>query len=190
MSHVELLTPPLARKPRQPSPSASSALATLVDEIDAACAGTEGPKGARIVAALRKAVAQPELLSRDQRAAQSGCYARHVLHSDPAGRFTIVSIVWSPGQFSPTHAHHTWCAYAVHENTLEETLYAWDDVSATAQPKRKEPRPPGYGCFASAGLDQIHRLGNSCAEPAISIHVYGVEREQVCTHVNRVVQIA
>jgi predicted metal-dependent enzyme (double-stranded beta helix superfamily) len=190
MSHAELLTPPPARKPREPSLSATLALTTLVDEIDAACAGTDGPKGGRIVAALRTAAAQPVLLTLDQRAPQSGCYARHVLYSDPAGRFTVVSIVWSPGQFSPTHAHHAWCAYAVHENVLEETLYAWDDASATALPTRNEIRRCGYGCFAHAGLDQIHRLGNSCAEPAISIHVYGVEREQVCTHVNRVVQIA
>src|SRR5437762_3060669 len=118
MSHAELLTPPPARKPREPSPYATLALTTLVDEIDAGC------------------------------------------------------------------------AYAVHENALEETLYAWDDASATALPTRNEIRRCGYGCFAHAGLDQIHRLGNSCAEPAISIHVYGVEREQVCTHVNRVVQIA
>jgi predicted metal-dependent enzyme (double-stranded beta helix superfamily) len=190
MSHAELLTPTPVRRPREPSPSAGSALATLVGEINAACVGNDGPKASRIVAALRQAAAEPALLTRDQRTAKTGCYARHVLHSDPAGRFTIVSIVWSPGQFSPTHAHHTWCAYAVHENTLEETLYAWDDASSTALPKRREPRPPGYGCFAPAGLDQIHRLGNSCAEPAISIHVYGVECDQVCTHVNRVVQIA
>ena len=40
----------------------------------------------------------------------------------PAGRFTLLSIVWMPGQFSPPHAHQTWCAYAVGENTLTETL--------------------------------------------------------------------
>ena len=190
MSHAELLAPALARKRREPSPSGTPALTALVDEVDAACAGTDGPQAGRIVAALGQAAAQAGLLTPDQRAPQNGCYARHVLHSDPAGRFTIVSIVWSPGQFSPTHAHHTWCAYAVHENVLEETLYAWDVASATALPARKEVRPRSYGWFAHAGLDQIHRLGNSCAEPAISIHVYGVEREQICTHVNRVVQIA
>ena len=189
MSHAELLTPPPARKPREPSLSATLALTTLVDEIDAACADTDGPKGGRIVAALRTAAAQPGLLTLDQRTPQSGCYARHVLYSDPAGRFTVVSIVWSPGQFSPTHGHHTWCAYAVHQNTLEETLYAWDQASGTARPARLQARPAGYGCFARAGLDQIHRLGNSGAEPAISVHVYGVERERVCTHVNRVVEV-
>jgi predicted metal-dependent enzyme (double-stranded beta helix superfamily) len=190
MSHAELLTPRTVRRPREPAPSGTAALATLIDEIDAACADTDGPRGGRILAALRNAAAQTDLLTRDQRAPQNGCYARHVLHSDPVGRFTVVSIVWSPGQFSPTHAHHTWCAYAVHENALEETLYAWDDASATALPKSKDVRRTGYSCFAQAGLDQIHRLGNSSAVPAISIHVYGVEREQVCTHVNRVVQIA
>jgi hypothetical protein len=51
-------------------------------------------------------------------------------------------------------------------------------------------RPPGYGCFAHAGLDQIHRLGNPGKEPAISIHVYGVDGAGVKTHVNRVVQVA
>ena len=108
---------------------------------------------------------------------------------DPAGRFTIVAIVWGRGQFSPIHAHHTWCAYAVHENALEETLYDWDGESAAALPARTEVRSPGYGCYAHAGLDQIHRLGNSGSRPAISIHVYGVERERVGTHVNKVVKV-
>ena len=126
----------------------------------------------------------------DQRVPQSGCYARHLLYSDPAERFTIVSIVWCPEQFSPTHAHHTWCAYAVHENALQETLYVWDRESGTAKLARTEVRSPGYGCYAHAGLDQIHRLGNSGSRPAISIHVYGVERQRVGTHVNRVVQVA
>jgi len=61
------------------------------------------------------------------------------------------------------------------------------DPQVSAQ--RTDIRPPGYGCFAHAGLDQIHRLGNSGAETAISIHVYGVDAARVRTHVNRVVDI-
>ena len=55
-----------------------------------------------------------------------------LIASDPAGRFTLLSIVWGPGQFSPPHAHDTWCAYAVAENTLTETLYAFDAASGKA----------------------------------------------------------
>jgi predicted metal-dependent enzyme (double-stranded beta helix superfamily) len=182
------LAPRLAPERREASHSVTPALAALINEIDAACA--DGAMRDRIVAALETAVAQASLLTADQRVPQSACYARHPIYSDPCGRFTIVAIVWAPGQFSPIHAHHTWCAYAVCENALQETLYVWDDESGTAKPARTEVRSPGYGCYAHSGLDQIHRLGNAGAEPAISIHVYGVERERVGTHVNRVVQVA
>ena len=186
MPHAELLAPQRTER----SSRAMPALDALVCAIEAACAGDARRMPARIVAALEDAAAQADLLTPDQRVAQAGCYARHVLHSDPGGRFTVVAIVWAAGQFSPIHGHQTWCAYAVHENTLEETIYAWDAASGTARPVRTTMRPPGYGCFAVAGLDQIHRLGNSGTRPAISIHVYGVEGEHVATHVNRVVRTA
>jgi predicted metal-dependent enzyme (double-stranded beta helix superfamily) len=168
--------------------SSTTPLAALVAEIDAACAGAE-PDGRRMAAALRTAAARRDLLMPDQRLGEGHCYARHLLYSDPADRFTIVAIVWGPGQFSPSHGHYTWCAYAVHENPLLETLYAWDPGLGAARAQRTDIRPPGYGCFAHAGLDQIHRLGNSGAEPAISIHVYGVDGARVRTHVNRIVDI-
>ncbi|SRR5712691_3326684 len=190
MPHAELLAPHPAARRTGTSQPLTPALATLVAEIGAACGGAPGAMKDQVIAALQTAVAQAGLLTADQRLPQRGCYARHLMHSDPAGRFSIVAIVWGAGQFSPPHAHHTWCAYAVHENALDETLYAWDVASATAQPARAEVRSPGYGCFAYSGLDQIHRLGNSGSRPAISIHVYGVERERVATDVNRVVQVA
>jgi predicted metal-dependent enzyme (double-stranded beta helix superfamily) len=186
MRPAELLIPVDAES----SPSITPALAALVEGVDAACTCADGSTADRIVAALRQAAAQPGLLTPGQRTTQPGCYARHLLYCDPAGRFTIVAIVWAPDQFSPIHGHHTWCAYAVHDSTLEETVYAWDPAKGAARPVRTQLRPPGYGCFAPAGLDQIHRLGNSGARPAISIHVYGVEGERVATHVNRVVRMA
>jgi predicted metal-dependent enzyme (double-stranded beta helix superfamily) len=186
MSHVELLAPLPARRPQATHPVAP-VLARLIDEIDTACADG-AMMGERIVAALGQAAAQKHLLTAEQRALQAGCYARHPIYGDPAGRFTIIAIVWGPGQFSPIHAHHAWCAYAVCEGTLQETLYAWDSKRGRAWAACTGTRSPGYGCYAHAGLDQIHRLGNPGLEPAISLHVYGVERERVGTHVNRVVQ--
>jgi predicted metal-dependent enzyme (double-stranded beta helix superfamily) len=168
----------------------TSALAALIDAVNAACDDANGPNEDRLVAALRAAAAQQGLLTPEQCVPQNNSYARHLMHCDPAGRFTIVSIVWGPGQFSPSHGHHTWCAYAVRENALQETLYAWDPVRGAAQPLVTDIRQPGYGCFAPAGLDQIHRLGNPSTVPAISIHVYGVGGARVATHVNRVVQVA
>src|SRR3569833_4051219 len=81
---------------------------------------------ARIRAALERAVSAPDLLDAEQRAPGASCFARHVIHSDPHGRFTILAIVWGAGQFSPPHAHDTWCAYAVYDGPLQETVYAVD----------------------------------------------------------------
>lgn len=172
------------------SASSLSAVARLASEIGAACRGPSGAMGARIKAALASAAREPDLLRPEQRVAQVGCYARHVLASDTAGRFTVLAIVWAPGQFSPAHAHHTWCGYAVLENPLNETLFRFDPAQGRAEPVRTEVRIPGYSCYAEAGLDQIHRLGNSGPRPAISIHAYGVERERIATHVNRVLDVA
>jgi predicted metal-dependent enzyme (double-stranded beta helix superfamily) len=181
----------------QPVPLSSPAVARrrvgsigeLAAEITAACDETPKAMKVRVRAALERAVADPGLLNADHRAPRTDCYARHVIYSDPLGRFTILAIVWGPGQFSPPHAHDTWCAYAVYENPLRETLYTLGPAASKAKQVCTEARNPGYSCFAGAGLDQIHRLGNSGAVPAISIHAYGVGRERISSHVNRIVEI-
>jgi predicted metal-dependent enzyme (double-stranded beta helix superfamily) len=167
-----------------------SALALLAADIGAACEGAAPSMRARVIAALERAYAQPDLLTPEQCMSAPQHYARHVLHSDPAGRFTILSLVWAPGQFSPPHAHQTWCAYAVCDHTLTETEYTFDGAARKALPLRTVERHRGHCCFGQAGLDQIHRLGNAGVRPAISLHVYGVESGRITTHVNRTVDVA
>jgi predicted metal-dependent enzyme (double-stranded beta helix superfamily) len=161
-------------------------LGRLAAEVTIACNGAPDRMAERVIAALQAAAADPILLSADQCLACPDRYARHVLYADPQGRFTILALIWSGGQFSPVHAHDTWCAYAVHHGVLAETLFRFDDATAQAIPLHTETRRAGYGCFARSGFEQIHRLGNAGLDPAISIHVYGVEAAQVCSHVNRV----
>jgi predicted metal-dependent enzyme (double-stranded beta helix superfamily) len=158
----------------------------LAAGITAACDGAPDGMAQRVIAALQAAAADPILLTADQCLACPDSYARHVLYADLRSRFTILALVWSGGQFSPVHAHHTWCAYAVHRGRLTETLFRFDAATAQATPLRTETRHAGYGCFSRSGLEQIHRLGNAGPEPAISIHVYGVDAAQVCSRVNRV----
>lgn len=165
-------------------------LALLMAEIGAACDGPPDTMGARIAESLRATAIIPDLLSDELRTPRAGCYARHTVASDPAGRFTLLSLVWGSGQFSPAHAHDTWCAYAVVENPLVETLYDFDACTGTAVARSAAAREPGYACFAPAGLEQIHRLGNAGGIPAISLHVYGVDGSRVGTHVNRLMDVS
>src|SRR5262245_49719909 len=120
------------RRPAISLPSLSYPVAWLMAEIGEACDGPAHAMGDRIAQALRVTAAMPDLLTPELRATRAGCYARHTIAADPAGRFTLLSIVWGPGQFSPAHAHDTWCAYAVVENTLTETLYEYDAQSGKA----------------------------------------------------------
>ena len=176
------------RRRRETQPAGR--LGALVREIALACDGPATRMGERVKAALTAAAADPALVADRQCPAQVECYARHILYGDPDGRFTVLALVWGPGQFSPPHAHHAWCAYAVRSGTLTETLYTFDGTTEAARPLRVAARPAGYACFAQAGLDQIHRLGNAGAEPAMSIHVYGVAHERIATGVNRMVEVA
>jgi predicted metal-dependent enzyme (double-stranded beta helix superfamily) len=170
--------------------SSISAVAALAADVDAACEGPHALTERRIVSALARAACDRDLLTPAQRAPSADCYARHLVYGDPAGRFTILSLVWMPGQFSPPHTHQTWCAFAVCDNTLTETEYVFDHPTMKALPLRTVERHAGYCSFGHAGLDQIHRLGNAGALPAISLHIYGVDSGRVGTHVNRKVDAA
>ena len=134
--------------------------------------------------------ATPICSSPQQRTPQSGCYARHVLFSDAGGLFTILAIVWAPGQFSSRTRITPGAAMRSTKIRSTRRCSGFDPAQGKAEPVRTEVRVPGYSCYAGAGLDQIHRLGNSGPRPAISIHAYGVERERIATHVNRVVDVA
>ena len=163
------------------------ALAELAAAITTACEGSAIAMGEPIVVSLRAAAGRPDLLTDSQRCARDGGYARHLLYADPKGRFSVVSLVWAGGQFTPVHAHYTWCAYAVRSGELVETAYAFDPGCGRARVASCVARRPGDGCFGYAGLEDIHRLGNAESRVAVSIHVYGVDGARVATHVNRIV---
>jgi predicted metal-dependent enzyme (double-stranded beta helix superfamily) len=118
------------------------------------------------------------------RAGSPDNYCRHVAYADPSGRFTIVYLVWRPGQHSPVHGHKTWCAYRVLQGELSETLYTWNPVTQALSLNGQVTRRPGDIFTAAPGLQQTHRLGNDGDSVAISLHVYGVAGENIATGVN------
>src|SRR6185369_9344553 len=89
-------------QPNRPMPPcATPGIGLLAAGITEACEGpvTAMPDG--VLACLRTALADPSLLTQAHQCGVPGSYARHVLYADPAGRFTVVALVWDKGQFSP-----------------------------------------------------------------------------------------
>jgi predicted metal-dependent enzyme (double-stranded beta helix superfamily) len=169
-----------------------TALKSLAIAIGRACGRDGVADGPAMLEALRVAVRAPELLDAAHRAGSDAGYVRHVVHADPQDRFTVLALVWRPGQFSPVHWHHSWCAYAVVSGVLQETGYQWDqagdEAGGRATASMQRARREGDASFAIAGSTRIHRLGNSSGREAISLHVYGVAAGRITTGVNRIVE--
>jgi len=158
-------------------------LQRLADGIGAAVALPTADMARGIRAALREATTGERWLPLERRRANHERYARHLLYGDPAGRFSILSLVWDHGQESPIHGHHTWCAVGVYDGVLTETLYREQEGQAPLE-IGVEQRAAGSHSFDPPG-SAIHRIGNSSGGVAISLHVYGVGPDRISTGVNR-----
>jgi predicted metal-dependent enzyme (double-stranded beta helix superfamily) len=74
-----------------------------------------GPR--RLVAATGELLPQvlclDRLLDPGEREPDPEHYRQHILHVDPAGRFSVVALIWLPGHATPIHDHVAWCASGV-----------------------------------------------------------------------------
>ena len=129
-----------------------------------------------VARALEPVVRSEGLLTDDQREGCSESYTRHLLYLDPRERFTLLSLVWRPGQSSPIHGHTSWCAVGVHQGTPTEVQY---DVVAdasgarTATPQEEFVYAPGDTCFSREGWEDTHRVHNASNEDVVTLHIYG-----------------
>jgi predicted metal-dependent enzyme (double-stranded beta helix superfamily) len=164
--------------------STPSQLQRLADDISAAVKLAPDGMERGIRAALREATVGERWLPQERRRANHERYARHVLYGDPAGRFSILSLVWDHGQESPIHGHHTWCAVGVYDGELTETRYREGFGGRAPVEVGAERRAAGSLSF-DPPQSAIHRIANRSGGIAISLHVYGVAADRISTGVNR-----
>jgi len=105
-----------------------------------------------------------------------GRYARRLLHRDPAGRYSVLVMVWGPGQGTPLHDHaHMWCVECVYRGRIKVVSY---DLKEQNEGQYRFSRE--LEVFAGPGEAgalippfEYHTLENSQDEPSATIHVYG-----------------
>ncbi len=127
------------------------------------------------------------LLTAEQREGDPARYRQHVLHAEADGSFSIVALVWLPGQQTSIHDHVSWCVTGVHEGQESERRYRLvpDGPTARLIPTEDVVNPVGaISAFAPPG--DIHRVRNACSTKAISIHVYGADVARLGTSIRRV----
>src|SRR6266480_574309 len=75
---------------------------------------------------LRRHMPTPDVLTAEQRLGSPDGYRSHTLHVEPDGSFSIVALVWRPGQLTRIHDHMTWCVFGVIQGVEHEDLFDAD----------------------------------------------------------------
>ena len=142
----------------------------------------------RVVAALRGRLPSPGphspgLLSAGQLAGDPSGYQTHLVHAEPDGSFSVVVMVWRPGQRTQVHDHLTWCVTAVLQGTEYEEVFANRGDRLETVGRNANPVGTVSG-FAPPG--DIHQVTNIGDAVAVSMHVYGTDITRVGSSVRRV----
>ncbi len=161
------------------------ALDGLIARVVAAAASPDVPSPRLVAEALQDDLGDPSLLDGVDCPGCPESYVRHILYACPKGRFSLMALVWMPGQASPLHAHRAWCALGVHSGVLTESFYTPRPAAPPAWVSDHR-REAGDLSFGPANDDAIHCLANRSARPAISLHVYGLPPDRLCSDLNRV----
>ncbi|UCG71713.1 MAG: hypothetical protein JSV45_10640 [Chromatiales bacterium] len=150
-------------------------IATLADALP------ETALPAAVADALQPYLGRADLLDPRYTEGDVEQYRRHLLYADPLRRFTILALVWRPGQQTPVHGHTAWGAVGVHQGWLEARSYdlvdAGSGLLSCTETACGEAGPGDTSCVQT-GLRDIHRLACRGGDGAISIHVYGRDLSQ------------
>jgi 3-mercaptopropionate dioxygenase len=156
-------------------------LAAALEEVIAASATPEAiTRG--VQRTLESLIQQGEVeLPAALRRTAPDSYARRLICANPEVGFTVLAMVWGPGQGTPLHDHAgLWCVEGVLEGRIRVTQY--ELLERTGDLCRFEPQTGGEAEVGSAGRlippFDYHVLANALSDqPSITLHVYGGEMD-------------
>jgi predicted metal-dependent enzyme (double-stranded beta helix superfamily) len=161
-----------------------SVLDRLVMRIDAAVRSAKTPeqRAAGAANALRPFLGHARLLEPSQCEPDPQRYRQHILHVAPDGLYSLVALVWLPGQETTVHDHVAWCAFGVHRGCEREVQF---EVVEGGEEDYLMPvgtvtnRVGAVSALIPPG--DVHTVINPGPELAISLHIYGADVRAVGT---------
>jgi 3-mercaptopropionate dioxygenase len=167
-----------------PTPAPGLAALTTAVRVAVAKRADWGDTAQLVASALDRHLPSPSMLTAEQRTGDPDTYKSEVLYSEPNGSFSIVALVWRPGQVTPIHDHVTWCVFGVIQGMECEELFALDEQrTCLVQAGYRVNRAGDVSGFAPPG--DIHRVRNGGDLTAISIHIYGTDVSRIGSSVRR-----
>ncbi|MFY9234551.1 MAG: cysteine dioxygenase family protein [Fimbriimonadaceae bacterium] len=153
----------------------------LIARIDEAVAITEQKGCCEAVKQVLEDVVRSgeEFIGAEFMRPAEGCYARRLLHKDPAGRYSVLVMVWDVGQGTALHDHAgQWCVECVYRGRIEVESYdihgGEDDPVVDFSKERKVFAGPGEA-GALIPPFEYHTIVNASDQPSVTIHVYAGE---------------
>jgi predicted metal-dependent enzyme (double-stranded beta helix superfamily) len=133
---------------------------------------------------LRPLLGSTGLLTPEQREPDPNHYRQHILHAEEDGRFSIVALVWLPGQSTSVHDHVSWCVVGIHQGEEREVSYQVEEADG-----ERYLLPTGESAHRVGSVSvlqppgDIHTVYNPGPELAISIHIYGADVRKLGTSI-------
>lgn len=140
----------------------------------------------RVATVLQPFLGNPTLLTPDQCKGNAAHYCQHILYVDPDDQFSIVALVWLPGQATPIHDHISWCVVGVRQGYEQEVKYR---LVTTADGPSLLPigmcRNLAGSVAALTPPGDIHQVCNPGPDLAISLHIYGANIARLGSSIRR-----
>jgi predicted metal-dependent enzyme (double-stranded beta helix superfamily) len=105
----------------------------------------------------------------------------HLLYTDPAGEFFVISVVFPQGTSSGVHYHGAWGVIGILQGTDEETKYARDESpediaigqGCDLRTVEKIYSPAGTITYLRPPLEGFHRVKAAGEQAGVSLHILG-----------------
>ncbi|MFJ1754883.1 cysteine dioxygenase [Kitasatospora sp. NPDC088134] len=169
------------------APPAGTPLAELIGAVRAGVRGRPDPaeRARRAAGALTPFLGRADLLPSERTEPDPLGYRQHLLHAEPD--FSLVALVWLPGQATGVHDHTAWCVVGVHRGAEEETRYRVE-----TGPDGGELLVPDGTAVHRAGAvtavvppGDVHLVRNATDATTVSLHVYGADIRDRGTSIRR-----
>jgi predicted metal-dependent enzyme (double-stranded beta helix superfamily) len=171
-------------------PHDQNELSDFVADIEAVVAAQTDPHliTATVQARLLTLLGGTGFLTPEQQEPDSAQYRSHILAVAPSRTFSVVGLVWLPGQVTPIHDHICWCVVGVVQGVEREDRFGLRSDGADTLwlvPAGSETLVAGHTCALVPPEENIHRVCNAGDDLAISIHVYGEDIERYKSSINQ-----
>ena len=166
------------------------ALTDFVADVEALVSAQTDPHviTAHVQVQLLTLLGRKDFLTPQQQEPDPAHYRSHILAVAPSRRFSVVGLVWLPGQVTPIHDHICWCVVGVVQGIEREDRFALRCDGADSLwlvPAGGETLTAGHTCALVPPDENIHRVCNAGDDLAISIHVYGEDIERYKSSINQ-----